>query len=209
MINVTFYNDRVPQDIADEQYRVFSRLGLKLKQVKSENWQGHGGEIDLWMNRWRDLDFNEVIIIWDIDCIPINVDIVNEATAFADAGGIMGVAQKASHIPDSIIYAGPAFLCFSLATWKSLGCPTFAATERADCAGELTYAAREKGIEVRLLYPSHVEKEEWQLDGPIMFGRGTTFNNVIYHGFLSRKGNTEGFIKKCKEVYEKQLDQAN
>ncbi len=86
-------------------------------------------------------------------------------------------------------------------TYKALGSPTFACTERSDCAGELTHKALENGVKVTMLYPSHVEKPEWQLDGPIMFGKGTTFGNQdIYHAFLSRKGNAHMFIKKCQEV---------
>lgn len=181
------------------QKKVFEALGLKIHQIKPDVWEGHGGSIDNFLK--QDIPMGETIVLWDIDCIPLNTDIVNKAIAFADAGGIMGIAQKASHIPNSIIYAGPAFLAFSIFEWHALGKPTFACTERSDCAGELTHKAREHGVEVRLLYPSHVQEPLWQLDGPIMFGKGTTFGkNDIYHAFYSRKGNIQPFLDKCQEV---------
>ncbi len=197
-MNITFYTDNIDPRIPEMQKKVFEKLGMEIVQLKPD-WKGHGGTIDEWLKEFY-IAQNEVLVLWDIDCIPLNTNIVNEAIAFADTGGIMGVAQKASHIPNSIIYAGPAFLAFSIKTWNALGCPTFACTERSDCAGELTHLAREKGVEVCLLYPSHVEKPMWELDGPIKFGKGTTFQNSIYHAFYSRKDNGDMFIKKCEEV---------
>lgn len=204
--HITFYTDNIDPRIPEMQKKVFDKFGIDLIQIKPDVWDGHGGSIDLWLRENIEKISDEVVVLWDIDCIPLNKDIVNEAIAFADAGGIMGIAQKASHIENSIIYAGPAFLVFSMKTYKALGCPTFACTDRSDCAGELTYKAREKGLEVRLLYPTHSEKPMWQLDGCIMFGKGTTFgNNDIYHAFYSRKDNSEMFINKCEEILSEKL----
>jgi len=108
---------------------------------------------------------------------------------------------QANHIPNSIIYASPAFIAISRATYIALGAPKFACTDRSDCAGEITHSAREHGVEVRLLYPIHSEIPLWQLDGTIMFGKGTTFGkNDIYHAFYSRKDNTDMFVRKCNEL---------
>ncbi len=205
-MNIAFYADNIDPRIPEMQKKVFEAFGHKIHQIQPDVWEGHGGSIDTWLKNYvpdPKMQSSEIIILWDIDCIPLNREIIGAAHASARKGQIMGVAQKASHIPNSIIYAGPAFLAFSLDTWHALGSPTFACTDRSDCAGELTYLAREKGIEVRLLYPSRVVKPEWQLDGPVMFGKGTTFgNNDIYHAFLSRKGNEDMFINKCQEVLQ-------
>ncbi len=201
-MNVTFYTDNVDPRIPEMQKKVFGMFGIPLHQIKPRNWEGHGGTIDGWlevvslMQSMRD----EVIILWDIDCIPLQKDIVNKAEIFARNGGIIGVAQKASHIPNSIVYAGPAFLAFSMKTYKALGSPTFTCTDRSDCGGELTYKAIESGLEMILLRPTHVEKPMWDLTENTKFGPGTTFDNVIYHAFYSRKNNGDMFIKKCEEV---------
>lgn len=205
-MNVTFYADNIDPRIPEMQRKVFESLGLTIHQVKPEKWEGHGGTIDGWLRGLDPINMNEVIVLWDIDCIPLNADIIKLAVQYADAGGIYGIAQKASHIPNSIIYAGPAFLAFSMKTWRELGRPTFGCTDRSDCAGELTHAAIEKGYGIRLIYPTHVEHPMWDLTDTMKFGKGTTFNDSIYHAFLSRKGNVEPFLRKCEEViknYEK------
>lgn len=200
-MNVTFYADNIDPRIPEMQKKVFEALGLEIHQVKPKKWEGHGGTIDGWLRGLDAINEREIIVLWDIDCIPMNWEIVHKAKSYAEAGGIYGVAQKASHIPNSIVYAGPAFLAFTMKTWHDLGRPTFACTERSDCAGELTHAAKEKGYGIRLIYPTHVEKPEWELENGIMFGKGTTFgDNDIYHAFLSRKGNVEPFLKKCQEI---------
>lgn len=200
-MNITFYNNAVDPRIPEMQKRVFEALGLTIHQVNpGENWEGHGGTIDGWLRGLDQENKEEVIILWDIDCIPLNTDVITLATQYAESGGIYGVAQKASHIPNSIIYAGPAFLAFSMKTWRELGRPTFGCTERSDCAGELTHAAMEKKYGIRLLFPTHVETPMWDLTEDIKFGKGTTFAKSIYHAFYSRKGNTQPFLKKCEEV---------
>lgn len=194
---VSFYTDNVSQEIVDAQKKVFDHFKIPLVQVKPEVWHGHGGTIDRFISDMKEWDH---LVIFDIDCIPLDADIVNETIAAVDNHiGIVGIAQKASHIPNSIIYAGPAFIAFSRKTYELLGKPTFGCTDRSDCAAELTYIAREKGIEVMLLYPTSVEQKKWPLDGPVMFGPGTTFQNRIYHGFYSRR-NPGNFIKKCAEI---------
>lgn len=202
-MNVTFYNENVDPLVPAMQKLTFEKLGLKINQYKMEgaDWKGHGGTIDDFIEEVFLHSEDNILVIWDIDCIPLNADIVNEAIAFADAGGIMGIAQKANHIPNSIIYASPAFIAISRATYIALGAPKFACTDRSDCAGEITHSAREHGVEVRLLYPIHSEIPLWQLDGTIMFGKGTTFGkNDIYHAFYSRKDNTDMFVRKCNEL---------
>lgn len=202
-MNITFYNEAVDSRIPEMQKRVFNKLGLEINQINPDIWHGHAGSIDRFL---EDYDWKDgYIAIFDVDCIPLNQDAYVKAVLWAlQNEGIYSIAQKPSHIPNSIIYASPAFIVFSKKTYEALGSPRFACTERSDCAGELTHKAREKGVEVRLLYPSHVEIPMWQLDGPVMFGKGTTFGkNDIYHAFYSRKGNVEPFLKKCEEVLKK------
>lgn len=201
--NITFYNHRISPEVILSQKKVFDFFNLSLDQIHPENWEGHGQSIDGWLT--ENHKYHEVIIIWDIDCIPLNREIVEKAYNEAREGVLFGVSQRASHIKDSDvpIYIGPAFMAFSVDTWKALGKPTFRELEEYDCAGYVTFCAIKNSVPIHYLYPSSVETAKWKLDKETWFGLGTIYNNSIYHGFLSRKGQTENFIRKCKEVYEK------
>lgn len=205
---VTFYNEIIDPEIVKAQKSVFDHFDIPIKQIKPETWHGHGGTIDRWIHDVIDTVKSplEPIIILDIDCIPLSRSVMEDAYDFCQKNfGIFSVAQKASHIPLSPVYAGPAFIAFNAGTYEILGRPTFACTDRADCAGELTYKARENGVPIFLLYPSHVEEPLWDLDGPFKFGKGTTYGGRIYHAFYSRKENKEMFLKKCKEIIHEKL----
>jgi hypothetical protein len=187
------YNEKVPQQVVDAQMSVFKHFGIELIQVKYENIggaTGHGEAIDNFIrDRWTDDD----LVIFDIDCIPL----IKEG--FYEMTGLFGAAQHASHIPNSIDYASPAFIYFDRNTFEKLGKPSFVPTERSDTGAELTYIAHEKGIPVTLIYPSSVEVRQWQYDDGSWFGQGTTYANKIYHAFHARWDN-QRFINKCKEV---------
>jgi hypothetical protein len=196
---ITFYNQRINPDVVESQKKVFNHFGLSLNQINFGEWLGHGRIIDNYLsnltNDW------EYLVLFDIDSIPLTKDIVPEAIDWAiNNTGIFSVAQKASHIKDSIVYASPAFLAISRKTYELLGNPTFDQTYRSDCAGELTHAAIDKGFKVNLMYPSHVEKPMWDLDNGFKFGYGTTYADKIYHSFESRFNKTDIFLKKCNEI---------
>lgn len=202
-MHITFYTDNIDPKIPEMQKAVFNKFGLEINQIKlsGADWKGHGGSIDDFINEVFLHSEDNILVLWDIDCIPLNLDIVNEAISFADNGGIFGIAQKASHIPNSIIYSAPAFTAISRETYALIGQPKWACTDISDCGGMITHFAREKGVEVRLLYPTSVIKPLWSLDGYIMFGKGTTFGkNDIYHAFYSRKDNGNMFVDKCNEL---------
>lgn len=209
MINVTFYNDKVDPEVVEYQKKVFDLFKIPLLQVKSDDWKGHGGEIDHYLQSIKSSYSDETICIWDIDCIPLLPGVVEHFHKEAELGSIQSVAQKASHIENSIIYASPACVCFSRNMWLFIGGPSFQPVEgKYDCGGLITYAARKHGVTVNLLYPVYVEEPKWPLDGEFMFGPGTNYQNAIYHAFLSRKGEKDRFINKCKEVltiYEKNI----
>jgi hypothetical protein len=200
-MNITFYNHKVDKRIPEMQKKVFNAFGMDIMQIYCEDWKGHAGEVDYFLNNLV-AGTTDIIHLWDIDCIPLNSEIVPMLHELAENGTIASVAQKASHIPNSIIYASPACIAFSYRTWEKLGKPSFQATDRSDCGGELTHKARELGTNVFMLYPKTVEQPKWHLDGEIMFGMGTNYQDQIYHAFLSRKDNTAMFIKKCEEVLQ-------
>lgn len=192
----TVHSSDTAKEVLEAQKKVFDHFDIPLDQAYFEYWHGHGGSVD----RYIETKDWEWLALFDSDCIPLNRTILAEAVDFAKRGGIFAAAQKASHFPNSIIYASPAFFVIARGTYEKLGNPSFAETKTQDTAAAITYKAREQGIKVHLLYPTHVEKPMWNLDGHIMFGKGTTYGNEIYHSFLARKGENERFIKKCEET---------
>lgn len=196
---VSFYNDNVKQEVVAAQKKVFSHLNVSLNQIKygdESGSYGHGLAIDEYLKTSKE----EVELICDIDCVPTDRQVIFNALNISYNNiGIYSVAQRASHIKDSPLYASPAFISFSRDTYNLLGCPSFKPTVRGDTGSELTYAAREKGVEVRLLYPTSCDVPIWDLDGWYKFGFGTTYGNKIYHCFNARFEH-ERFIKKCNEI---------
>lgn len=199
-INVTFYNDKIHPDVPKYQKMVFDHFNIPITQIKSDDWKGHGQEIDNYISEWiKHSGYNDTISIWDIDCIPTNILLLTiRDHYFLD--GVSGVSQKASHIISSKDYIGPSYIIFSKKTFERLGKPSFKETETTDVGGFVTNIAKERGVYLNFYYPTHVEEPLWKLDNGQMFGKGTTYENGVYHAFLSRKGNHEMFIKKCKEV---------
>lgn len=196
---VTFYNQRINKEIVTNQKKVFEKFGIELNQIDFGTWTSHGKIINDYL---KTCDQNwEYLVLFDIDCIPLNDTIVSESIKWVqDNIGIIGVAQRASHIPNSIIYAGPAFFCISRKTYEFMGRPTFDKNHRSDCGGEFSYIAEEKGVKLNLLYPTNVEVPKWDLNDKIKFGFGTNFENKIYHAFESRFQNVGMFVKKCQEI---------
>lgn len=199
---ITFYNEKINSDIVKHQKMVFDFFGYEINQINVTNWISHGKSVDDFLLTIK--DENDVICLFDIDCIPLNNKIINDAISWCSQNiGIFSVAQKAAEIKNPIIHASPAFMVFSKKTYDFLGKPTFQTNQRSDCGAEMTHMAREKGVEIRMLYPNHVEIPIWDLDSYIKFGHGTTYGDSIFHSFESRFGRdalTSIFIKKCKEV---------
>ena len=205
MRHVTFYTSNIDPQIVQKQKEVFERFGREIEQVYIHDWRTHGHAINTFLVESLENGKYGSIAIWDIDCIPLSGKIFDIAISETGTTGrkIFGIAQRASHIKNSIMYCGPSFICFELSTWEKLGRPTFECTPRSDCAGEVTHACIEKGVQVSMLYPKSCERPLWQLDGKIMFGKGTTYgDDLVYHAFLSRKDNTEMFLKKCEQVLQ-------
>lgn len=200
---ITFYNQVVNPNFVDLQKKVFHKYGYDIDQINVKNWTTHGDAVNQYLSNIN--DENEIIVLFDIDCIPLNDSVIHKAVDWCRNNvGIFSLAQKAVKLKDPIIHAAPAFMVFSIKTYNLLGRPSFETNLRSDCGAEMTHAARQKGVEIRMLYPSHVESPYAQLDGPIQFGYGTTYGHEIYHAFESRfKQRDSYFLNKCNSILSK------
>lgn len=197
-IAVTFYNDKIDDQIVQYQKKVFDHFGLKINQINSPTWPGHGHLVDEYI---KSLNDNwDVFVLFDIDSIPLDNKIIDEGIEWAKNNlGLFSVAQR-HYRKSEVVYASPAFLIFSKKTYDTIDRASFVETRRSDVAGELTHKCIEKKLQVKLMWPSSVEEEKWILKDDQKFGRGTTYENRIYHAFESRMNNVSSFVNKCKEI---------
>lgn len=191
---VSFHNGNLHPDIIKYQKKVFDLCKIPLQQIETR--LSHPEAIDHFLNTedW------ETIIIFDIDCIPLQCGAPFLAMAKAKEGIIYGAAQQANHIPESGIYASPAFIAFSRKTWEKMNKPSFLHSEFGDVGHEMTLYAPLHDVPVELIWPTHVEVPRWDLGKESCFGLGTTYQTGIFHAFESRMGNNDIFVNKCKEV---------
>jgi hypothetical protein len=190
----TVYNEKITNKIPELQKKVCDKFQVNLTQIKVDNWISHGKSIDEILSKVE--DENEIITI------PLNSNISPNAINWCENNiGIYAAAQRAVNINGSKKHAAPSFMVFSIKTFNLLGRPSFETTHRSDCGGELTHIANEKKIPIKYLYPSHVERPDFVLEGNMKFGMGTTYEGGIYHAFESRfTKNDHFFINKCLEI---------
>lgn len=112
-------------------------------------------------------------MLLDIDCIPLNKDIIQRAITVADNGGIFGCAQTSNLLDKNFIYAGPMFLAIKIKTWKALGSPTLKEKDKFDVGGYLSYKAIANNIPIHLIYPIVSAINKWKLSNKGTFGTFT------------------------------------
>lgn len=194
---LSFYKDNIPDDIVKAQKAVFDKFGIQIEQILTT--LPHPDAIDDYIQNNQ----FDVLIIFDIDCIPLAESTVTDAIEIVTkANCIYGAIQNANYIEGSSDYISPAFICFSRQTYELIGSPSFKETPRADVGAELTYRAIEKGLSVKLLKVSQVSVPFWKLSDGTRFGHGTNYENKVFHAFEIRKGHDSRkiFIEKCLEV---------
>ena len=164
------------------QARVFAHFGLAIEQCERTKLD-HGVFLDGYM---ESLGEDDAALFLDVDCFPLNREIVDKAFAAAHAGRLMGCAQSANHIDPDEIYAAPMFLALSKKTWDALGRPSFVGDAGADVAQRLNRVAREAGVGVDLLYPWASIVPKWRLADVALYGIGTFYRGGVFHLFEGR-----------------------
>ena len=162
----------------------------------------------LWMNELLINSKADVVGFLDIDCVPTNKRVVEEAIAYCvENKSFVGIAQASNHIPPkSHIFAAPAFFFIWRDTWTKLGNPTFSEVpDLADVAENVSYAAEMADIRYKTLYPVFYTKEPdegaWHLHTYGKYGIGTYFEEGVYHLYEARmNNNVELFLDVAKNI---------
>lgn len=200
---ITFYNEKINPIVVDYQKKVFNHFKYDINQINVSNWVSHGKSIDDYLTTIEDP--NEVIVLFDIDCIPLNKKIIGHAVEWVIKNdGVFGNSQLAPKLMkphNNFIYVAPSFMVFTMKTYERLGRPSFTTNDRSDCGGEITHNAIEKDVKIKLLYPKSVEVPIFKLKDNIWFGYGTNYENNTYHSFESRFRKKDSFfLNKCKSI---------
>lgn len=161
----------------------------------------------LWMTRLLERASCDVVGFLDLDCVPLNREIVISSIRQAfEQNSFVGVAQASNHLSNKAhIFAAPAFFFIKVAAWHKLGRPSFAETARSDVAQEVSYIAEERGLRYRALYPQCYEDKAaegvWRLGNYGFFGIGTVFEGGVYHLYQGRyPSNLARFETRCAEI---------
>lgn len=189
-------------DMLKSHSNVCRHLGLEVGYSIQQTPHGQ------WMDNILANSASDVVGFLDIDCVPTNRKVVDDAIAWAaENKSFVGIAQVSNHIPPrSHIFASPAFFFIWRKTWKAMQRPTFSETPNSDVAENVSYAAEMSGIRYKTLYPTHwtaepVEGHAWRLHTYGLYGVGTHFEEGVYHLFQGRiERNIQMFVNRCDDI---------
>jgi hypothetical protein len=193
---VSFYWDNIDRRIVEAQRRVFAHFGLAIDQRERTGLQ-HGDFLDSYMAEAAE---DDVALLVDIDCFPLNRAVVDRAFAAAREGHIFGCAQARHYIDPDRLYVGPMFMAISRRTWDRLGRPSFCRDARNDVAQALHDRAVAAGVEVEMLYPEACVAPKWRLGDGAIFGIGTFYRGGVFHLFQSRRKAYEFILLEVAEA---------
>ena len=162
---------------------MFAHFGLSIDQ-RERTGTNHGDFLDAFM---AEIAEDDVALLMDIDCFPLNREIVDRAFAAARAGRIFGCAQSTSHVNPDRLFVAPMFMAISRRTWDGLGRPSFRPDASHDVAQRLNEVATAAGVGIEMLYPWGCIVPKWRLGEIALYGIGTFYRGGVFHLFESRK----------------------
>ena len=188
---ISFYAENLNPVIVELQRKVFEKLNIPLEQVKFNG--SHGSAIKNYLDTNDDWD---IITMFDVDCIPLNKNVVLDVLNKVDDNTIYGNAQISNSFP----YAAPSFLSFTKNLYETSPHkyfePMFYPNDNnvmveADCSEVFVKENIKRGKKMILSYPNNVLIKQWYYSGnntypSFEYGNGTTFDNDTYHCFQIR-----------------------
>ena len=179
---VALYWDNIDPRVVEAQRAVFAHFGYQIDQ-RERTGLNHGDFLDAYM---AELGPDDAALLTDIDCFPLNGEIVERAFAAARAGAIFGCAQSSNHIDPDRLFVAPMFMAISCRTWEALGRPSFRPDADNDVAQRLHDLARARGVSIEMLYPWAAIVPKWRLGDVGFYGLGTFYRGGVFHLFESR-----------------------
>jgi hypothetical protein len=199
---VSFYMDNIAAEVVAWQRAVLDARrpqAFAFEQILTR--RSHGEAIDEYVAG----SAYDVIVIIDIDCVPLRPDALSHLVSHAARGELIGCVQRANHIQNGAhLYVAPFCMAFSKSLFEEIGRPSFRPTDRGDVGEELTYACTAAGRKTRMLWPSFVESARWDLTEGRRFGPNTEYAGLFFHAFEIRSpANQERFVARCRAILAK------
>jgi hypothetical protein len=220
---VSVYMDNIPKEMREAQMAVWEHFYPSMMS-HHHTYLSHGRTLD----KLLEYTTADILVIADIDAIPLNAFVVHQMAQYASHDGISGNAQSTSHKGDyNHVFVAPSFMAIDVAKYRAIGSPSFEQTARADVAQEVTIAFERAGYQPKFLYPIHFEQSPVPVtlpngivsDPPFWitanrpYGLNTTFSfnhkPHSFHGFQSSHDQHNRFIEKCGEVLDGNVWSAN
>jgi hypothetical protein len=197
----TLYWPNSDTKIVKAHCEVMEHLGLEVNYTVDQRDHGQ------WMDAVMEHIDADIICFLDIDCVPTNRKVFDDAVEWVDKHtSFLGIAQVSNHIkPCSHIYAAPAFLMVHKDVWQHLHKPTFKALPWGDVAENFSYSAEMAGVKYKTLMPTHYYKrpegERWFLHSYGEYGIGTHFEGGIFHLYQGRLPQNQLLFKRvCRDI---------
>ncbi len=195
----SFYMDNVGPDVVSSQRAVvemFKPSDFAFRQTPTR--LSHADAIDDFLKSSGE----DVIVLLDVDCIPLSADALPTLVARAVEGALAGCVQRANHLRnDAHLYVAPFCMAFLRRLWEDIGRPSFQPTERGDVGEELTYRCEQLGRPTHMLWPSLVESPIWDLAHGRKFGPNTEYGDAFLHAFGIRdRPSQRRFVDICRAV---------
>ncbi len=212
ILPIVLYGENRDMEVTEYHKKVMDYHGIACNYIKCNfPMVSHGQMMNMVINSTIDDRKPDYYLFMDNDAIFLKryaLEMIyniasNKLTVFGHAW-----QSNHKHGPNGMIphpYASQATLCFSRKLYNDIGrpdCDHF--KERSDTAEEITYRAKELGYIVSLIYPSHVEDANTDLDNGCKYGLGNTYGpNLMYHCSQAPDARHKGlFIEKCQEVLD-------
>ena len=198
-IHTLVWNNSVDSAVIDAHQKVTKYFNLNINYHYIN--MSHG----MWIDNILKESTDDFIGFLDIDCIPVNKNIIPITQKYVfNNQTFLGIAQASSHLNFEHkyhIFAAPAFFFIYRKKWNDLGCPSFVESDNCDVAQFVTRKAENLGLYYQCLYPTHYDIQRWKLGNYGFFGIGTHYTGGVYHLYESRcNNNIDLFIKRCSEV---------
>jgi Glycosyl transferase family 2 len=196
---VSFYMNNIAPAVVSSQWAVLQTLapsGFAFEQILTS--LSHGAAINEFLASAR----QDLIVLLDIDCVPLTARALPTLVARAAAGALAGCVQRANHIQNGAhLYVGPFCMAFRRRLWEDLGRPSFEPTARGDVGEEFTYRCEAAGRSVDMLWPSFMAAAHWDLTDGRQFGPNTEYDGLFLHAFGIRDpANQLGFLQRCRSI---------